>query len=76
MEDGCLPALTRDGISAGAESRWSCSQQLVRDGGYCAIEFTFEDPQDLMEVQVAFWWGDERTLTLEVRSIGKSCQVN
>lgn len=64
--DGCAPALSRDGISADAESRWSCAQTIVPDGEPCKIDFTFEDPQDIKDVQVAFYKGDERLRTLEV----------
>lgn len=65
-EHGCEPELSRDGITADAESRWSCAQEIVPDGGLCEIEFVFEDPQDIIEVQVAFWKADERDRTLEV----------
>lgn len=64
-EYGCTPALSRDGIT-GTESRWACAQKLVPDGGLCQIEFTFEDPQDIMDVQVAVWVGEESSRTLEV----------
>lgn len=66
LADGCAPALTRDGISADVESRWSCAQEAAPGRGLCEIQFTFESPQDLMAVQVAFWKGDERLRTLEV----------
>ncbi|CAM9234491.1 unnamed protein product, partial [Laminaria digitata] len=65
MVDGCAPALTRDGIIADVQSRWSCNPSIVPDGGLCEIEFVFEEPQDVMSVQVAFWQGEERTRTLE-----------
>lgn len=66
QDDGCTPALSRDGISTGTESRWGCAQKLVPDGEACEIEFTFEDPQDIMDVQVAFYKGEERSRTLQV----------
>ena len=65
-EDGCASELCRDGISDDIESRWSCAQKIVPDEGLCEIEFTFSDAQDIKEVQVAFWKGDERSRTLEV----------
>lgn len=66
-ETGCLPALARDGATDDDdESRWSCAKKVVADGGQCEIEFTFESPQDILDVQVAFWKGDERTRTLKV----------
>lgn len=64
--DGCVPALSRDGIVGDAESRWSCAQGMAPGGGPCEIEFRFQDPQDIMDVQVAFYKGDERSRTLEV----------
>ena len=69
MDGGCAPELTRDGITADVESRWSCNPSIVPDGGLCVIEFVVEAPQDIMNVQVAFWRGDERTRTLEVRRV-------
>ena len=70
-EDGCLPALAQDGFTVeDPESRWSCSQEIVPDGGLCEIEFVFEDPQDIMDVQVAFYKGDERSRTLQVKIRG------
>ena len=65
--NGCEPELTRDGVTAAnAESRWSCAAKLVPGGLQCAIDFVFEDPQDIMGVEVAFYKGDERTRTVEV----------
>ena len=34
----------------------------------CAIDFVFEDPQDIMAVEVSFYKGDERSRTVEVSS--------
>ena len=65
-EDGCSPELSIDGIIHDLESRWSCERGLVSDGQPCQIEFVFGDPQDIIEVQVAFWKGEERSRTLEV----------
>ncbi|CAM9310619.1 unnamed protein product, partial [Ectocarpus fasciculatus] len=64
--DGCAPANTRDGISDEAESRWSCASEIVPDGGPCQIEYVFGEPQNIEDIQVAVWKGDERTRTLEV----------
>ncbi|CAN0252631.1 unnamed protein product, partial [Ectocarpus sp. 12 AP-2014] len=64
---GCTATNTRDGIFSEIESRWSCSTKLVDDEGPCQIEFTFAEPQTIMDIQVAFWKGNERTRTLEVR---------
>ncbi|CAM9907104.1 unnamed protein product [Pylaiella littoralis] len=64
--DGCAPANTRDGISSDIESRWSCAMELVEDEGPCVIEYTFGEPQDIMDIQVAFWNEEERIRTLDV----------
>lgn len=63
---GCAPANTRDDIVSDIESRWSCAAGLVDDGGPCQIEYTFGVPQDIVDIQVAFWKADERTRELEV----------
>lgn len=65
--DGCLPDLAHDGIGEDdVESRWSCSKEIVPGGGQCEITFAFGTPQDIMDVEVAFWKGDERSRTLKV----------
>ncbi|CAM9269075.1 unnamed protein product [Pylaiella littoralis] len=69
--DGCAPANTRDGIVSDTESRWSCAAELVDGGGPCHIEYTFGQPQDIVDIQVAFYKGDERTRTLDVRLDGE-----
>lgn len=66
MTDGCLPALVRDGDSNDNESRWSCARTLLPEGGgECSISFTFEDPQDIKAIQVAFWRRAVRSRTLK-----------
>eukprot|EP00904_Undaria_pinnatifida_P003217 jgi/Undpi1/12897/HiC_scaffold_7.g02563.m1 len=71
MEDGCTPGLTRDGETDDTESRWSCIPSIVANGELCEIDFMFENPQDIVEVKVAFWKGDERTRTLEATINGE-----
>lgn len=67
-DSGCLPELAHDGIGEeDVESRWSCSKDIVPDGGQCEIEFAFGSPQDIVDVEVDFWKGDERTRTLKVQ---------
>lgn len=61
--EGCVPELTRDG-SRDAASRWSCSNTLGR--GECQIEYTFDEPQDVLSMNVAFYQGDSRARTVEV----------
>ncbi|CAM9891772.1 unnamed protein product, partial [Pylaiella littoralis] len=68
--DGCAPANSRDGISSDMESRWSCASYLVDGEGPCQIEYTFGEPQDIVDIQVAFWKENERTRTLEVHLDG------
>ncbi|CAM9449752.1 unnamed protein product, partial [Ectocarpus sp. 12 AP-2014] len=63
---GCTATNTRDGIFSDIESRWSCATKLVPDEGPCQIEFSFAEPQNIVEIQVAFWKGDERIRTLDV----------
>ena len=64
--DGCLPSLAHDGNSTDIESRWSCSKAITDDEGQCEITFSFGEPMDLMDVQVAFWKVEERTRWLKV----------
>ena len=64
--DGCAPENSRDGIASAVESRWSCSSNLVEGGGPCQIEYTFAEPQDIVNIMVSFWKGNERIRTLDV----------
>ncbi len=66
-EGGCEPYLAHDGDSGEIESRWSCATKIVEDGAPCEIEFLFDEPQDIVDIRVAFWKGDQRSRTLEVR---------
>ena len=63
---GCEAANSRDGIASVTESRWSCAPSLVDGGGPCQVEYTFAEPQDIVDIQVAFWKANERTRTLDV----------
>ena len=65
-EAGCAPDNTRDGIASEIESRWSCATTLVIGEGPCQIAYIFAEPQDIVDIQVAFWKGNERVRTLEV----------
>ncbi|CAN0158392.1 unnamed protein product, partial [Ectocarpus sp. 6 AP-2014] len=64
--NGCAATNARDGISTEIESRWSCAAKLLDDEGPCQIEFSFAEPQNIVDIQVAFWKGNERVRTLEV----------
>ncbi|CAM9634631.1 unnamed protein product, partial [Ectocarpus sp. 12 AP-2014] len=68
---GCTANNTRDGIFSEIESRWSCATKLVPDEGPCRIEFSFAEPQNIVDIQVAFWKGNERTRTLDVHVNGE-----
>ena len=65
-DDGCLPSLIRDNVTTDGESRWSCSEKIVPDGGQCTIVFNLDQPFYVAYVHVAFWNEDERTLQLQV----------
>lgn len=69
--NGCAAANTRDGISTEIESRWSCATKLLDNQGSCQIEFSFAEPQDIVDIQVAFWNGDDRVRILEVSVTSK-----
>lgn len=69
QQDGCAPALTRDGISDDIKSKWSCSQEFVSDGSFCEIKFTFDSPQNVAEVQVAFPYVAESFYWLQVSCV-------
>ena len=61
--DGCVPENTRDGSRA-ANSRWSCQ------GDGCCITYSFEEPQDIVRMRIAFHKGNERIRTLNVYDNG------
>lgn len=65
---GCFPANTRDG-SLEPASRWSCKEDLHDD--QCVIEFDFAEPQDIEEMQIAFYKGDMRTREFKLLINGK-----
>lgn len=65
--DGCAAENTIDGIVTDPESRWSCSPMLTDPSGPCQIVYTFTEPQDILDIQIAFWKGNERTRTVAVR---------
>ena len=65
--NGCTPALTRD-QSWADQSRWSCSEQL--DNSQCKITYNFEEPQDIVRLNINFYRGDERVRTLKIEGSG------
>eukprot|EP00903_Cladosiphon_okamuranus_P005790 g5737.t1 len=74
--DGCEAANSRDGIASEFESRWSCVPSLVEGGGPCQIEYTFAEPQDVVDIQIAFWKANERTRTLDVYINGEMAMTH
>ncbi|CAN0537357.1 unnamed protein product, partial [Scytosiphon promiscuus] len=67
--DGCTPENTRD-TSLDANSRWSCKGDLVEGNGGCCIDYSFEEPQDIVSLDIAFHRGTDRTRTLDVYENG------
>lgn len=70
--NGCTAENTRDG-STNPTSRWSCKADLLDDNDKnhnCELTFGFEDPQDIEQVRIAFYKGDERTRELKVKVNG------
>ncbi|CAN0455368.1 unnamed protein product [Ascophyllum nodosum] len=68
--NGCEATNTRDGDLS---TRWSCKEDLLDDN--CEIMYTFEEPQDIVRVLIAFYKGDERTRGLKVKINGSSQDV-
>ena len=69
--DGCEAINTRDGDLS---TRWSCKEDLL-GGTNCEITYTFEEPQDIVRVLIAFFKGDERTRELKVKVNGSDQDV-
>ncbi|CAN0344950.1 unnamed protein product, partial [Scytosiphon promiscuus] len=66
--DGCKPDNTRDGSTSG-NSRWSCQGEILDSYYYdegCCITYCFEEPQDIVKIEIAFHQGTSRTRTLDV----------
>ncbi|CAN0410730.1 unnamed protein product, partial [Ascophyllum nodosum] len=68
--DGCTAANTRDGDIS---TRWSCKEDLLDSN--CQIMYTFEEPQDIVRMLIAFYKGDERTRKLNVKLNGSARSV-
>lgn len=60
---GCVPENTRDQDTSD-NSRWSCKKQL--ENKQCKIKYEFDEPQDIVRLDVQFWKGDERVRKLKV----------
>ena len=77
--DGCTAENTRDGDLQDV-SRWSCSRELVAEGGgadgeECRIDFDFSDAVTVYSMSVAFYNGDGRTRTMNVEVNGDQLTV-
>ena len=68
--DGCTAENTRDS-NLDANSRWSCRGNLVKGRGGCCIKYYFEEPQDIVRLNVAFHRGTENIRTLNVYNNGE-----
>ncbi|MEP0661197.1 MAG: hypothetical protein ABJC87_18315 [Roseobacter sp.] len=68
--DGCIPENTRD-HNLSSNSRWSCKGDILDNDKGCWIKYSFDEPQDLEEIEIAFYKGDEDTRTLKVYLNGK-----
>lgn len=60
---GCTPELTRDS-DLDPSSRWSCKYGVGNTP--CQLWFEFEEPQDIVEFEMAFYKGNERTRAFTV----------
>lgn len=60
---GCGAQRTRDG-KIKESSRWSCSEKLGK--GKCSISYYFQDPQDVVSINIAFHEGDRSARTIKV----------
>ncbi|MEP5731962.1 MAG: hypothetical protein ABJL67_21585, partial [Sulfitobacter sp.] len=63
--DRCTPENTRD-HNLSSNSRWSCKGDIFDNDKGCWIKYAFKEPQDLEEIEIAFYKGDEDTRTLKV----------
>lgn len=63
--DGCTPELTRDS-DAGASSRWSCNYAIKSKP--CRLFYSFDTPQNIVTLDLAFYKGDERTRSFGVKT--------
>ena len=65
---GCKADNTRDG---NLSTRWSCQEGRLKDEN-CEVTYTFEQPQDIVQMLIAFYKGDERAHKLKVKVNGSS----
>ncbi|CAM9470281.1 unnamed protein product, partial [Sphacelaria rigidula] len=70
--NGCTPENTRDGDTS-EESRWSCKYAL--EDTTCKVTYYFEEPQDIVELKVAFYKGDQRSRSLKIKLNGDTFET-
>ena len=61
---GCLPDNVLDD-SIADDSRWSCNAELSGIDA-CELTLMFDEPQDIVQIYMALYKGDERTRSVNV----------
>ena len=61
---GCVPDNVLDG-SLDPDSRWACRPSFSRIE-VCELTFAFDEPQDISEIRMAMFKGNERVRTVDV----------
>lgn len=64
---GCSADKSRDQNTRN-NSRWSCSEALEND--QCTIMYQFDEPQDIVALDIQFYKGNERVRKLKVTGSG------
>ena len=64
----CFPGLAIDG-SFEEQSRWSCKASVSLVDA-CELTLTLEEPQDLVEMRMSLWKGDQRIRSLNIFADG------
>ena len=61
---GCVPANVVD-ASTEDDSRWSCRPSYSQVD-VCELTFVFDEPQDIFEIRMAMWKGNQRNRTMNI----------
>ena len=64
VPDSCFAGLAIDG-SIDEQSRWSCKASVSLVDA-CELTLTLEEPQDLVEMRMSLWKGDQRIRALNI----------
>ena len=64
VPDSCFAGLAVDG-SIEEQSRWSCKASVSLVDA-CELTLTLEEPQDLVEMRLSLWKGDQRIRPLNI----------